>query len=73
MAAITDPIFELGPVPLIPHCHIIEREYREGKWHYGINNSYNSYGSGWADEDFIIAEVTKEQQKKPRQDYQGQI
>lgn len=64
MIIITDPIFEIGPVPHLPHCNIIEREYREGQWHYGIINSYNAYGSGWADEDFIISEVTKEQQLK---------
>lgn len=65
MILATDPIFDLGPVPQLPHCRIIEREYQQGKWHYGIINNYNAYGSGWADEDFIIAEITKEQKKKP--------
>lgn len=61
IANATDPIFDLGPVPCLPHCHIIEREHRESKWHYGIYNSYNAYGGGWADEDYLIEQITKEQ------------
>ncbi|MFS0489920.1 hypothetical protein [Leadbetterella byssophila] len=67
LAAVPSPIFELGVVPLLPHCKIIEREYRkDGKWHYGIINSYNGYGSGWADEDWVIGQVIKEQQRVAR-------
>ena len=67
LAATPEPIFELGAVPMLPHCKIIEREYRkDGRWYYGIINSYNAYGSGWADEDWIISQVTKEQQRVAR-------
>lgn len=59
----TDPIFELGPVPRLEHCIIQKREYRDGKWQYGIINNYNPYGSGWADEDFIISEIAKEKKQ----------
>lgn len=61
LAAVPDPIFELGKVPELPHCEIQQREYRDGKWHYAIRNNYNPWGSGWGDEDWIIEQVTKAQ------------
>lgn len=54
------PIFKLGSVPSLPHCELQKREYRnDGKWWYFISNNYNSYASGWGDEDFIIEEIAK--------------
>lgn len=66
----TDPIFEVGRVPNLPHCEIQQREYRNGKWHYAIRNNYNPWGSGWADEDFIISEIAKA--KKPATTFPNQ-
>jgi hypothetical protein len=58
--SIPDPIFELTKVPGIPYCTLWKREYRkDGKWYYAIINSYNSYGSGWANEDWIIEQIAK--------------
>lgn len=57
MKNIPDPIFELGKVPFIPHCVLIARKYEKDKWVYAIQNNYNSYGSGWGDEDFIISQI----------------
>jgi hypothetical protein len=50
------PIFDLGVLPNIPHCKIIDRKYnnRKNNWTYFISNSYNIYASGWIDEDSII-------------------
>jgi len=54
------PIFEIGRVPCLPHCELQEREYRkDGKWYYFVRNNYNPWGSGWADEDYIIGQITK--------------
>lgn len=53
------PIFELGKVPKLPHCIIQDRHYDGKKWNYYIYNQYNSYASGWGDEDFIINEIKK--------------
>jgi hypothetical protein len=56
----TEPIFELGKVPFLPHCEIQSREYKkDGKWYYAIRNNYNPYGSGVADEDWVIQQVEK--------------
>ena len=62
-----DPIFDIGKVPSLPHCVIHKREYRtDAKWHYAIINNYNSYGSGWADEDWIIAQIAKQRNYESR-------
>lgn len=67
LSAVPSPIFELGRVPCLPHCELQQREYRkDGKWYYAIRNNYNPWGSGWADEDWIIGQITKEQERVAR-------
>jgi hypothetical protein len=57
------PIFEIGKVPKLPHCVIKDRHYDGVKWNYYIYNQYNSYASGWGDEDFIIQQIASNTQK----------
>lgn len=52
-----DPIFEIGPVPQLKHCEIQDRKQKNGQWKYFIRNNNNPWGSGWADEDFIINQI----------------
>ncbi len=53
----TEPIFSIGDVPKLPHCKIQERKFDGNNWVYFILNTNNPWGSGWADEDFIIAQI----------------
>lgn len=54
-----ESIFEIGHVPKLPYWDIQKKEYRDGKWYYAIRNTYNPWGSGWADEDYIIEQINK--------------
>lgn len=54
---IITPLFTIGKVSFISHCNIIESKYVENQWNYFIVNEYNSYGSGWLNEDEIITKI----------------
>lgn len=57
-----EPLFKLGKVPALEHCEIqqIEKQ-KDGKYRYAIRNNYNPWGSGWADEDWIVEQISKAQ------------
>ncbi len=59
----TDPIFNLGRVPYIPHCEIQQREFRDREWHYFIQNNYSPIASGWITEDRLMEQISDNKRK----------